>query len=54
MARPQVILFDLNETLLDLHRMKERIGKLLDGGPDAARLRFTTLLQYSLVTTRIP
>jgi 2-haloacid dehalogenase len=51
MARPKVILFDVNETLLDLQPMKEGIGKLLGAGPDAARLWFTTMLQYSLVTT---
>jgi 2-haloacid dehalogenase len=31
--------------------MKESIGKLLGGGPEAARLWFTMMLQYSLVTT---
>jgi 2-haloacid dehalogenase len=51
MARPQAILFDVNETLLDLQPMKDSIGKLLGGGPEAARLWFTTLLQYALVTT---
>ena len=51
MARPKVILFDVNETLLDLQPMKEGIGKLLGAGPEAARLWFTTLLQYSLVGT---
>ena len=47
-ARPEVILFDVNETLLDLQHMKDGIGKLLGAGPDAARLWFTTMLQYSL------
>ena len=51
MARPRVILFDVNETLLDLRPVKEGIGKLLGGGPDAARLWFTTMLQYSLNRT---
>jgi 2-haloacid dehalogenase len=51
MARPKVILFDVNETLLDLKPMKEKIGKLLGAGPEAARLWFTTLLQHSLVMT---
>ena len=51
MARPKVILFDVNETLLDLQPMKEGIGKLLGAGPDAAVLWFTTLLQHSLVGT---
>jgi 2-haloacid dehalogenase len=49
MARPKVILFDVNETLLDLQPMKDHIGELLGAGPGAARLWFTTLLQYPLV-----
>ena len=51
MARPKVILFDVNETLLDLQPMKEAITKLLGGGPETARLWFTTLLQHSQVMT---
>ena len=51
MARPKVILFDVNETLLDLQPMKDGIGKLLGTGPEVVRLWFTTMLQYSLVTT---
>ncbi|HWG43101.1 MAG TPA: hypothetical protein VN688_09970 [Gemmataceae bacterium] len=47
MARPKVILFDVNETLLNLQPMKEAITKLLGGGPETARLWFTTLLQHS-------
>ena len=51
MARPKVILFDVNETLLDLTPVKESVGKALGGRPELAPLWFTTLLQYSLVTT---
>ena len=51
MARPKVILFDVNETLLDLTTVKESVGKALGGRPELAPLWFTTLLQYSLVTT---
>ncbi len=51
MARPKVILFDVNETLLDLTPVKESVGKSLGGRPELAPLWFTTLLQYSLVTT---
>ena len=51
MARPKVIFFDVNETLLDLQPMKEEVGRLLGAGPDAAVLWFTTLLQHSLVAT---
>lgn len=51
MARPKVILFGVNEMLLDFQPMKEAITKLCGGGPEAARLWFTTLLQHSLVLT---
>jgi FMN phosphatase YigB (HAD superfamily) len=47
MARPQVILFDVNETLLDLKLLKESVGKALGGRPELAPLWFTTLLQHS-------
>ena len=51
MPRPKVILFDVNETLLDLSPVKESVGKALGGRPELAPLWFTTLLQYSLVAT---
>src|SRR5437588_1660258 len=51
MPRPKVILFDVNETLLDLQPIKQKIARRLGGGPEVARLWFTTLLQHSLVTT---
>ena len=35
--RPVLVVFDVNETLLDLQPMKERIGGLLGAGPEAAR-----------------
>jgi len=43
-----VILFDVNETLLDMSPLKERINSILDH-PDALRIWFGLLLQYSLV-----
>ncbi len=43
-----VILFDVNETLLDMSPLKERINSILDH-PDAFRVWFGLLLQYSLV-----
>ncbi len=49
--RPKVIFFDVNETLLDLKPLKESVGKALGGRPELVPLWFTTLLQYSLVTT---
>ncbi|MCE9568039.1 MAG: hypothetical protein K8U57_39055 [Planctomycetes bacterium] len=51
MARPRVILFDVNETLLDLTPVKASVGKALGRRPELAPLWFTTLLQYSLVAT---
>ncbi len=51
MAKPKLILFDVNETLLDLTALKESVGKALGGRPELLPLWFTTMLQYSLVTT---
>lgn len=50
-TRPKVIFFDVNETLLDLKPLKESVEKALGGRPELVPLWFTTLLQYSLVTT---
>jgi 2-haloacid dehalogenase len=48
--RPTVLLFDVNETLLDLTPLSDSINAvLLD--ERAAKLWFTTMLQYSLVMT---
>ncbi|WP_299782380.1 haloacid dehalogenase type II [uncultured Formosa sp.] len=49
--RPKVLFFDVNETLLDLTTMKKSVGDALGGRPDLLPLWFTTMLQYSLVTT---
>jgi 2-haloacid dehalogenase len=49
--RPKVLFFDVNETLLDLTQMKKYIAKPLDGREDLLSLWFTTMLQYSLVTS---
>lgn len=49
--RPKVLFFDVNETLLDLTQMKQQVGKALNGREDLLSLWFTTMLQYSLVTT---
>jgi len=48
--RPRVLLFDVNETLLDIGPLKEKVGDLLQD-PSAGTLWFTTLLQYSLAMT---
>ncbi|SDS45908.1 haloacid dehalogenase type II [Christiangramia echinicola] len=49
--RPKILFFDVNETLLDLTKMKESVGKALNGNEDLLPLWFTTMLQYSLVET---
>jgi 2-haloacid dehalogenase len=47
---PSVLLFDVNETLLDIQPLQKAVADvLLDD--DAAKLWFTTMLQYSLVMT---
>lgn len=49
--RPKILFFDVNETLLDLTKMKESVGKALNGNEELLPLWFTTMLQYSLVET---
>ncbi|MBN3581904.1 haloacid dehalogenase type II [Algoriphagus aestuarii] len=48
---PKVLFFDVNETLLDLTIMKKSVGDALGGRSELLPLWFTTMLQYSLVTT---
>ncbi len=48
--RPQVLLFDVNETLLDISPLKQKVGDLLQD-PGAGTLWFTTMLHYSLAMT---
>ncbi|QWX85722.1 haloacid dehalogenase type II [Cellulophaga sp. HaHaR_3_176] len=50
-TKPKVLFFDVNETLLDLTAMKKSVGEVLGGRPDLLSLWFTTMLQYSLVST---
>lgn len=50
-TRPKILFFDVNETLLDLTEMKTIVGQALNGRSDLLSLWFTTMLQYSLVTT---
>jgi 2-haloacid dehalogenase len=49
--RTKQLFFDVNETLLDLSPLKEKISETLGGGPEVVKLWFTTMLQYSLVNT---
>ena len=50
MKKPQILIFDVNETLLDMHPLKRSINKALDNEL-AFDIWFPTLLQYSLVET---
>ncbi|WP_077400444.1 haloacid dehalogenase type II [Cellulophaga omnivescoria] len=50
-TKPKVLFFDVNETLLDLTAMKNSVGSALEGKNDLLKLWFTTMLQYSLVST---
>ncbi|AEE21157.1 haloacid dehalogenase type II [Paraglaciecola chathamensis] len=49
--KPKVIIFDVNETLLDLETMRTSIGEALDGQEELTTLWFSTMLHHSLVTT---
>lgn len=51
MSKPEVIIFDVNETLLDLAPLKASVGKALDGREEFLPLWFSTMLHYSLVET---
>ncbi|EDX90389.1 haloacid dehalogenase, type II [Alcanivorax sp. DG881] len=49
--RPKVIIFDVNETLLDLESMRSSVGEALGGREELLPLWFSTMLHNSLVTT---
>jgi 2-haloacid dehalogenase len=51
MPKPTVIIFDVNETLLDLAALKASVGQALGGREDLLPLWFSTMLHYSLVET---
>ncbi len=48
---PKVLIFDVNETLLDLAPLKKSVGEALGGREDLLPLWFSTMLHYSLVET---
>lgn len=50
-SRPKVIIFDVNETLLDLAPLKASVGQALGGREEFLPLWFSTMLHYSLVET---
>ncbi|PKN54925.1 MAG: haloacid dehalogenase type II [Deltaproteobacteria bacterium HGW-Deltaproteobacteria-14] len=49
--RPKVLIFDVNETLLDLAPLRASVGAALGGREDLLPLWFSTMLHYSLVET---
>jgi 2-haloacid dehalogenase len=51
MEKPKIIIFDVNETQLDLAPLKVSVGEALGGREDLLPLWFSTLLHYSLVET---
>ncbi len=51
MSSPKVIIFDVNETLLDLAPLRASVGEALSGREDLLGLWFSTMLHYSLVDT---
>lgn len=51
MKAPQVIVFDVNETLLDLEPLGASLAETLHGRGDLLPQWFSTLLHYSLVHT---
>ena len=50
---PKVIIFDVNETLLDLAPLRRSVSQALPGGEELLPLWFSTMLHYSLVETLI-
>lgn len=51
MPTPKVIIFDVNETLLDLAPLRNAVRQALQGREDLLPLWFSTMLHYSLVET---
>ncbi len=50
LTRPRILIFDVNETMLDLLPLKQRVNDLL-GSQDGATLWFSSMLHHSLVMT---
>lgn len=51
MKRPGIIVFDVNETLLDLTPLRRSVAEALGGRPELASLWFSTVLHHALVVT---
>ena len=50
-SRPELIFFDVNETLLDLTELSNSVADALNGGQEIVAHWFESLLHYSLVST---
>jgi len=50
-SKPKVVIFDVNETLLDLDPIRSSISEALGGNTELTPLWFSTMLHHSLVTT---
>jgi len=50
-ARPKILFFDINETLLDLTELKKTVETALHGRADLVPLWWASMLHYSLVST---
>jgi len=50
-VKPTVIIFDVNETLLDLTSMRKSVGDAIQGREDLLPLWFSTMLHHSLVVS---
>lgn len=50
-ADKPVLIFDMNETLLDLEAVRQSVSEILGGGSEIVTLWFETMLHYSLVAT---
>ena len=51
MRRPEVLFFDCNESMLDLHGMKPQVAEAFGGREELMELWFFTMLYHSLVDT---
>jgi len=51
MPAPEVIIFDVNETLLDMAPLRKSVGHALAGNDELLPQWFSTMLHYSLVET---
>lgn len=51
LSKPKVIIFDVNETLLDLTSMRKSVGAAIGGREDLLPLWFSTMLHHSLVVS---